>query len=214
MKKIIKIVTYFIIIFLFIFIGFSIKYRKDSSGYILGYRSFIILSDSMKPEFKSGDLIFVKRVNSGEIYFNDIISYTSRDPRIFGDIVTHRIVDIDYENNEFITRGDNADQDDEYPVTEELIIGKYVFSIPYIGYFFNFLKTDLGFVLLFITPLSILIITEIIHLLKLINLYKIADHEEIIKSKDEEMDNYKKQIEELNKKLSEKNNLDEGDQDL
>lgn len=208
MKKIIKIITYFIIIFIFIFIGFSIKYRKDSSGYIFGYRSFIILSDSMKPEFKSGDLIFVKRVNSGEVYFNDIISYTSRDPRIFGDIVTHRIVDIDYENSEFITRGDNADQDDEYPVTEELIIGKYVFSIPYIGYFFNFLKTDLGFVLLFIAPLSILIITEVIHLLKLINLYKIADHEEIIKSKDEEMDNYKKQIEELNKKLNEKNNLD------
>ena len=65
MKKIIKIITYFIIIFIFIFIGLSIKYRKDSSGYIFGYKSFIILSDSMKPEFKSGDLIFVKRVDSG-----------------------------------------------------------------------------------------------------------------------------------------------------
>lgn len=210
LKKILKISAYVLILcFVVIILIFIVDKSSDDKKSLFGYRSFIVTSDSMKPEFKSGDLIFSKVVDTDTINPGDIISFTSRDPKIFGDTVTHEVVRISEDKTEFFTRGINPevygeDDEDEYSVPKELVLGVYRFKIPYVGYFFNFLQTDFGFVILFVVPLSLLIITEFIHFLRLLHKYKHIDEKELIEKKEEELEAYKAKVEELSKKLEEK----------
>lgn len=205
MKKVLKVSSYILfLLLLIIVVVFLVNRSSGASKSVLGYRTYIILSDSMKPEFKAGDLIFVKEVNTEDLLVNDIISYTSRDPLTFGDVITHQIVAISPDGKEFVTKGINSDSVDPYSVPEDLIIGEYKFKIPSVGYFFNFLQTNTGFILLFVFPLSLLILTEVVHLVRLIQKYKGVDANELIEKKDQELEEYKAKLEELNKKLEEK----------
>ncbi len=87
----------------------------------------VILSKSMSPTLNVADLVIIKETNFNEVKKNDIIEFNNKNVKII-----HRIVDI--KNNMIITKGDaNKDLDKEY-VTEEDIIGKYLFKIPFVGY--------------------------------------------------------------------------------
>lgn len=214
MKKITKIVYASLIVFVIIVVAFLINNISNKNKNIFGFKSYIILSDSMKPSFKAGDLIIVRKVDTDVLKVDDIISYSSRDPRTFGDVITHRIISIDPINNEFQTQGDNSETPDEYKVSGELILGRYVLMVPLVGYFLSFLQTTTGFVLLFIAPLSLLIITEFVHIVKMLHKYKSLDQEEELEKKNEELEAYKSQLEALNKKLEEKESLNSQNEDV
>jgi len=66
-------------------------------------------------------------------------------------------------------------------VKRENIIGKVIFTIPYIGYIGYFVRTPIGFILLIIIPATLLIIHEIIKIIK----YQKQAHEEKNSSKPE-----------------------------
>ncbi len=63
----------------------------------------VILSDSMMPSLKRGDIVIVKNANINEVHMNDIVEYISRD----GKIIVHRVVDeVNYSNLKVIvTKG-------------------------------------------------------------------------------------------------------------
>ena len=66
------------------------------------------------------------------LQFYDILYYSKE-----GKLVIHRIVSINIGENEKIeikTKGDNNNAEDNWVVTEEEIIGKVKFMLPYIGY--------------------------------------------------------------------------------
>lgn len=92
------------------------------------YKLIYIRSDSMKPTFQAGDLICITKPPY-EIKPGMIICF-----QIKGDIVTHRVVDID-ENGSFITKGDaNEITDDWSDYQIKKVAGIYQFKIPYLGY--------------------------------------------------------------------------------
>jgi len=51
-------------------------------------------------------------------------------------------------------------------VKRENIIGKVIFTIPYIGYIGYFVRTPIGFILLIIIPATLLITHEITKIIK------------------------------------------------
>ncbi len=89
----------------------------------------VILSKSMYPNIKPGDMVIIRKCGFNEIYIEDIIQYNFNNYKII-----HRIIKIDYINNEVITKGDNNNNIDKYPIKREQIIGKVEFKIPFIGY--------------------------------------------------------------------------------
>lgn len=102
-----------------------------------------IASDSMKQEFQRGDLVIVykiKKENMNEIEVGEIIQYRT------GNIsVIHRIVEIneDYNGrNLYITKGDNNEAVDIYPVKEEQIVGIAKFKMPILGWFALIFKSN------------------------------------------------------------------------
>lgn len=96
----------------------------------LGVKTYTIISGSMQPELNIGDIVVVKEVGDNELNIDDIIAYRSGQ-----NIVTHRIVSINYVNGQkqYTTKGDYNNIEDDEILTIKSIEGKVVNKIKYIG---------------------------------------------------------------------------------
>ena len=79
--------------------------------------------------------------------------------------VTHRIIEIDNTSDTpiYTTKGDANDVKDLSPRLPNLILGKVIFAIPYIGYPVGFAKTQTGFILLIVIPATIIVYSELLN---------------------------------------------------
>lgn len=113
----------------------------------LGFKNFIIVSQSMEPNIKVGDAIFIKEVEETELKVNDIISFHDG-----ADINTHRIKDIVEENGKkvYTTKGDNNKREDKNKITYKDIEGKYLFQINNFGIIAKILKSKITLIMLLI----------------------------------------------------------------
>ena len=111
-NKVFKVLKYFIYSFLIIVlcINFIIiiqsKLNKDKVPSVFGYKPFIVLSGSMQPNIKIGDLVFVKSSKVENLNVNDIVAFKTND----NTVTTHRIIAIDTTTKGercFITKGDS-----------------------------------------------------------------------------------------------------------
>jgi len=94
-----------------------------------------LMSNSMKPYIKRGDVVLVKKLKKEDLKnlcIGDVIEYSVKN-----NTVVHRIISITKASNgelEFITKGDANSTPDAFPVKEDQIIGITKHYIPYIGY--------------------------------------------------------------------------------
>ena len=172
--------------------------RQDRS--LMGYKAFIVLSDSMSAtDFDAGDLVLTKDVNPAELQEGDIIAYISENPDNYGEVVTHKIRTVNSDGT-FTTYGTTTDTDDIYPVSWEQVLGKYERAIPKVGAFFNFLKTTPGYICCIFVPFAILIMMQGLNTAKLFKQYKREQQEDIDRQKaelEQERLETKKMMEEL-----------------
>lgn len=188
-----------------VFTLISVNTINHNERTIFGYKAFIVLSDSMsKTDFDAGDLIFVKEVEDySTLKPGDIISYISQDIDTYGETITHKIrksAKDEHGNPGFITYGTTTDTDDEKVVTYPYIVGKYEFSAPKVGTFFNYIKTVPGYIMCIFLPFFILILSQGLNCIKLFRKYKEEQLEEIAAQKKEleqEREKSKEMMEEL-----------------
>ena len=146
-NRIKKIVFIFIIIMLYnvtlLYISYINKFETPSF-YI--YEAYLITTNSMEPELKKDDIIIIKKCKEEELKVGDIVTF-KRD----GEVITHRIVEIDKNDNtgiQYLTKGDNNNvADDEY-ITFEDIEGLEILRIPYLGKIVNALKSGIIIILI------------------------------------------------------------------
>ena len=112
---------------------------------LIGLQPYVVLSGSMEPTYHVGSLIYVKEVDYKELKTGDPITYmVSQDT-----VVTHRIIEVlvdeeDPETIRYFTQGDANDIPDGSSVHYKNIIGKPVFSVPYLGYVSNYIQNPPG----------------------------------------------------------------------
>ena len=106
----------------------------------MGGGVYTVLSGSMEPAYHVGSLIYVKPVDHKELKQGDAITFAFTESIV----VTHRIVGIDSDYQWFETKGDANEVKDGSPVYYKNIIGKPVFSVPYIGFVISYLQTGIG----------------------------------------------------------------------
>ncbi|SHI42140.1 signal peptidase, endoplasmic reticulum-type [Dethiosulfatibacter aminovorans DSM 17477] len=142
---------------------FAVGMRNGEQPSLFNYKMFIVRSNSMSPEFKTGSLILV---DAGETEFSrgDIITYIKDDGNLS---TTHRIVEVyEGETTRYITRGDANEIDDPLPVFEDEIIGRVVLSIPLIGYVLGFIQKRWAFVALWLVPSVVIVLFIIREIMK------------------------------------------------
>lgn len=108
---------------------------------LLGYQIFNVISGSMEPAYSVGDLIYVKEVDVDSIQVGDPITFVLNEELV---VATHRVVEIDYENKHFYTKGDANDTVDASPVHFNNVIGVPQFSLPLLGYVSDFIQNPPG----------------------------------------------------------------------
>lgn len=108
---------------------------------LVGLRPFAVLSGSMEPAYHVGSLIYVKACDPADVEVGDPITFVLDEDL---NVATHRVVEIDAENQHFYTKGDANNAPDGAPVYFKNLIGRPVFTIPYLGYFSNWITTPPG----------------------------------------------------------------------
>ena len=108
---------------------------------LLGYQCYTVISGSMEPEYKVGDLLYVKKVDVNSIKVGDAITFILNEDLV---VATHRVVRIDAENQRFYTKGDANEIEDSEPVHFNNVIGVPQFSIPKLGYISDFVQHPPG----------------------------------------------------------------------
>ena len=132
--------------------------NKDEVPSIGGTFPLIVLTDSMYPEIKSGDLIICNTAEAEDIKVNDIISFF--DPAGNGStIVTHRVIEIVEEDGKilFRTRGDNNNTEDKKLAPAENLVGVYKMRIAGAGHIAMFMQSTAGLIVCVVLPIILLV---------------------------------------------------------
>lgn len=170
-------------VFMMVFTIISVNTFNRDDRNLFGLRVYIVLSDSMSAtDFSAGDLVFVTETDPSNLKEGDIIAFTSQNDENYGETVTHKIRSLTVtEDGEpgFITYGTTTDTDDEAIVTYPYVLGKYNFSVPKLGSFFQFLKTTPGYIMCILVPFLILIIFQGVNCVKIFKVYKSEQMSEI-----------------------------------
>ena len=211
MKKVLRITKRVLVwlvvaitVLMMIFTVISVTTFNRNDRDLFGYKAFIVRTDSMsKTDFDAGDLIFVEEVNPSTLKEGDIITFISQDSESFGETITHKIrrKTVDAKGNPgFVTYGTTTNTDDATIVTYPYILGQYTGHIPYLGTFFNFMKTTQGYIICIFVPFMLLIIYQGINCIRLFRKYKkeqMADMEEERKKLSEEREESARVLAEL-----------------
>ena len=119
--------------------------------FVNGIKPYIVLSGSMEPNIHTGSVCFVDtNVKYEDILVNDVIAFETKTNAL----VTHRVINIT--SHGFETKGDNNNSSDGISTTQSNFRGQTLFSIPYLGYFSQFLQTKRGKIIIFTTFLFLI----------------------------------------------------------
>ena len=153
LKNILKLLEWLLFITLIIILFLVASPLLPTKNYI---STHVVSTGSMEPEIKTGSIVFSTLQNQ-EINKGDIIVFTSPDNQEI--TIIHRVMDI--EKEEYTTKGDNNDSEDDWTVYKEDIKGEVIFKVPYIGYLIQYMKTPIGFAVVLGIPALILILSLI-----------------------------------------------------
>ena len=154
----------FIIYILLICIVFIVIMQRVSGNTIAigGIRMFNVVSESMAPDYTKGDILIVKETDAKKIKVGQDIAYQGEEGQVAGKIVTHRVVNIETENNElkFHTKGiSNMIEDPE--VKENQIFGVVVYKMFFLSIINKLMYNIYFFYFIIIVPTGIIIFLEI-----------------------------------------------------
>lgn len=123
---------------------------------IIGMQPYTVLSGSMEPTYHVGSLIYVKKTQPAQIKVGDPVTFVLNEDLV---VATHRVVRIDSEKQYFYTKGDANNAEDLSPVYFKNLIGKPVFTIPYLGYMSAYMSTTPGKIITVTVLVTLVILT-------------------------------------------------------
>jgi signal peptidase len=113
----------------------------------------------MEPALKTGDIVVVKKIIPESIKEGDVITFQVAEDVI----ITHRVKEIVAAAGGvvFKTKGDANKIEDGSLISEQQLLGRVIFRIPYGGYLVSFIRSKWGFVFLIVVPVIMLFYSEV-----------------------------------------------------
>lgn len=140
----------------------------------------IVQSGSMEPTIKVGSLVVIKPAGSYQV--GDVVTFGKDNKKEVP--TTHRIVADRVENGTllFTTKGDANEDNDTKEIRRNEIIGKVIFSVPFLGYIIDFAKQPVGFAILIGLPALYIAydeVTKIVREIRKIRSKKLSEKNEL-----------------------------------
>lgn len=133
----------------------------------LDYRMFTVVTGSMEPKYKIGDVLIAKEKAPSEIKIGDAISYLASKGEIKNNVVTHEVVNISRDQNgDYLFHSKGLVNLVEDPVVhEDQLYGVVVYKAQLLSFVRKVISTDMGMLLFIIIPILYIIISEMIAIL-------------------------------------------------
>lgn len=151
MKRLINIISSMVLLILVLIIAVIFAPK------LFHIEPMVVVSGSMEPSYMKGSLLYVKE-DTGGVQTGDAITFYRN-----GELVTHRVVEINADEKTYTTKGDANQVNDVEPVAWSDVVGVPVFDIPVLGYPASFLGTTQGkfvFIVLLIIFTGITVLTD------------------------------------------------------
>lgn len=97
---------------------------------LAGMQPYAIISGSMEPAYPTGSLVYAEPAAGEDLQAGDVAAFWHDE-----DVIVHRVEAVDAEAGELITKGDANAEVDLRPVPYRQVLGRVVFSAPWVGYF-------------------------------------------------------------------------------
>ncbi len=175
--KIINIAFYFIVFIMLFYIIINSFFPDQSINY-LGFKSYVVISNSMEPDININDLVVVVKVKEENLEVGDIISFYTYLPTYQVDnlgntvylksVVTHYLADIVIDGDDITYKThragvpDNSYDDwndingDPTDIQFDDIIGRVSFTVPSIGVVLKIFSNPI-MVVLIVVNISIIV---------------------------------------------------------
>lgn len=126
----------------------------------LGYKPFIVLSGSMEPGIRTGDLIITQEAAPETLAAGDVIAYRYGE----SSAITHRIQSVTQADGQlaFVTKGDANNAEDNVTPTGDRVEGRLLWTLPGLGSAAMFLQTPGGLLLAAGVPLFLFILFDLL----------------------------------------------------
>ena len=164
-------------IFVFVFICLCTVMIQTVTGKeptLFGYRSFVVLTESMTGTYDKGDVIIVKVLDGEDLESDpsalkegDVVTFIA--PQGFGAVegytVTHRVVEAPFEGEDgkyyIRTKGDAAEIPDAVPIPVGNVTGIVLEKSELLAGLQSVLKSKTGFLLIIVVPLVAIALWQI-----------------------------------------------------
>lgn len=153
--KVIKIIVTILVAMMLLLV--LVQRLSSNNLSIGGYRVFTIVSESMLPKYKIGDVIISKEVKPSEVKVDEDLVYLGNEGDFKDKIVTHKVINIYNQNGvySYQTKGINNDLYDPI-VKQEQIYGVVAYKTIFFSFIGGIMSSILGYYLLF-TLIAVLI---------------------------------------------------------
>lgn len=159
---------------LVIILAYVLRVRYLSSHGRLGeikINFYTILTQSMYPTIKAGDVIITYKTDNNEYNVGDVITFVSPSGNSGDLTITHRVSELYSLNGEYSyrTKGDNNSSADTAVVPAKNVLGRVIFRIPKAGYIQQFLVSKFGWIAMIVIPSLGIIIYDFLKIFKSIS---------------------------------------------
>lgn len=106
---------------------------------IMGVQPYAIVSGSMTPALPVGSVVYAESIDGSQLREGDVAAFWRND-----DVIVHRVLTIDEDSQELVTKGDANAEADMHSVPFRNVLGRVVFSLPMGGSFLISLGSTAG----------------------------------------------------------------------
>ena len=162
--KIIGNIIYVIIfIFILLILAVAVLQRTTNNEVTLGgYRIFVVATGSMIPKYEVGDVLVSKEIPPEDIKVGDDIVYTGKEGSFKDKVVTHQVIFIEKENENYriITKGiANTAQDPE--INQDQVMGKVIYKLGLLSLFQRAVSNNYVFYFVVFVPIVLITYRQI-----------------------------------------------------
>jgi signal peptidase len=128
---------------------------------LIGYRSFTVLSGSMTPTIRTGDVVIVAPIAPLQARVGEIVAF--RDPFKPARLYNHRVRTITRVGSRvsFVTQGDANSGQEHWSVPVSGRIGRVMYRVPAIGFALVYLGNPIVRIALITLPALALLVIEL-----------------------------------------------------
>lgn len=162
-KFVISVIKFILTALIIVIIGVILIQRFSNNNMSLaGYRIFTVVTESMVPKYKVGDVILVKEEEKTNIQIGDDVTYMGKVGSYADKFITHQVIGIEKGKDgllKFHTKG-IANEDEDPLVSEEQIYGVVQAKLQVVTFLNGIINNMYGMYFLIVIPLAIIMFTE------------------------------------------------------